>query len=650
MEKLYSQIIDKIKVSGFRNAGFVNRHPGQWSLTNTKPVNMFVGPNNSGKSRLIRYIYNNEMAGVETKQLTASSIIKILKTNINNSDWTILTIPDNYSFMTPSHCSTLIKEILINIETPGKIDLSNILGEISKQVGNYILSIGQRSSSDLENAFLVPLFKGIDRAELYNLNDAIQGHFHHLYIPVLRGLRPLQPSVDNEKNMKEDLYQLRTKNDYSLTDQQTTSQDNENRPDLSRMPVASPNKTIFTGLSVYEDLFDSLLGSHDKREKIRDYELYLSEFFFQNQTVTLIPMRNEDVVHIKIGNQDERPIYDLGDGLQSIVIITFPVFLASKPTQFFIEEPETHLHPGLQRALIKALIHKKEHQYFITTHSNHFVDLAQELEQVTIHRICQKQHDDGKAITYVDSLAKDADLLDDLGVRASSVLLANCSIWVEGITDKLFFRAYMAKYISQLRSSGQTEKANILADYKENLHYIFTEYQGSNITHWNFGENSPEEDKTTASSLCAKVFLIADGDIDNKGNRVDELTTQLRDNFLLLEYKEIENYLPQKIMRAAAALRWKSIQGSRKGSATFDNDDIVEQDYQNKHGIGLYLEQLIKNPTENQSFFKAKSETIKDKVKFCRLAIEQMEEHKWALTPKMEIICERIFKHITNNN
>ena len=42
-------------------------------------------------------------------------------------------------------------------------------------------------------------------------------------------------------------------------------------------------------------------------------------------------------------------IHELGDGLQNIIVLLYPVFTAEKPTRFFIEEPENNMHPGFQK-------------------------------------------------------------------------------------------------------------------------------------------------------------------------------------------------------------------------------------------------------------------------------------------------------------
>ena len=69
-----------------------------------------------------------------------------------------------------------------------------------------------------------------------------------VYIPTLRSLRQVSP---------EDLFKSRTIGDYFS-------------PELK-------DAEIFTGHSMYEDLKTHLLGSHDKRQKVREFEKYLSE-------------------------------------------------------------------------------------------------------------------------------------------------------------------------------------------------------------------------------------------------------------------------------------------------------------------------------------------------------------------------------------
>ncbi|HPS30596.1 MAG TPA: AAA family ATPase [bacterium] len=188
-----------------------------------------------------------------------------------------------------------------------------------------------------------------------------------IYIPVLRGLRPLinlEKNDSSEKNEKSNCYFERTQKDYF----------NENK---------KSEKEILTGLELYEDVKKHLLGYSDQREIIRKYENFLSVNFFENKPVNLVPHFDSDVLHIKIGDEKDLPIYDVGDGIQQLIILTYPLFKNIGKNMFvFMEEPELYLHPGLQRRFIEILKSPdfKTFKFFIATHSNNFLDLSLETE------------------------------------------------------------------------------------------------------------------------------------------------------------------------------------------------------------------------------------------------------------------------------
>ena len=84
--------------------------------------------------------------------------------------------------------------------------------------------------------------------------------------------------------------------------------------------------SIITGLQFYDSVKNYLLGDLEQREMISEYEKYLSKTFFDGKEVALIPKVNDDVLTVRINNEEYK-IYDLGEGIQSIILITFPLFL-----------------------------------------------------------------------------------------------------------------------------------------------------------------------------------------------------------------------------------------------------------------------------------------------------------------------------------
>ncbi|OCH29088.1 hypothetical protein A6E12_06765 [Aliivibrio fischeri] len=634
-----SQQITKINLDIFPIAEFKNNND-IWHISNIKPLNLFIGSNNSGKSRLLRHLFKTNFSSIDTPTGIDSAIKEIIDNinNLNDLNHQVMNVKRIYS-------SDIHDLVLKNIKDSlsKELKLEHIKDNIKFSIKNTLI---QSSGGDLGyyNNLIEEIMYNDTSDNYLDILMFDKSYFDKIYIPILRGLRPLlsnqnDSSISNKFNT--DLYKDRTINDYKYVSE----------------------NIIFTGYDLYSQLVKFLLGNQEERKKVKQYENYLSKHFFDNKVISITPNINEDVVYLSEEGKEERAIYSLGDGIQAIILLTFPVFLAEKPTMFFIEEPELNIHAGLQRALIDALSSHPEHMYFMTTHSNHFIDLAQERNDVSLHRVFQEKQDNGKYLTCVDSLADNTQLLDDLGVRASSVLLANCSIWVEGITDKLYLKAYMQKYLEEAQNNDTFDKEKLarLQNYKENLHYIFTEYQGSNITHWYFGDDENEqEDATKAKSLSSNILLIADADIGGKGERVTTLQENLKDNFELLKFKEIENYIPEVIIRKTALSRWDSFTG--KGGSTENLNKINQEDYADcEKGIGFHLEkQLTKNlegtKNEKRTFFedtsKSTTGTIKDKVKFCRTAVEHMNDANvtWTLTRELTNLCEKIWDHIDSNN
>src|SRR5690606_38667289 len=140
----------------------------------------------------------------------------------------------------------------------------------------------------------------------------------------------------------------------------------------------------------------------------------------------------------------------------------------------------------------------------ITTHSNHLLDLTLDIQHVSVYTFKRNGDLDGVPQFVFENVDNDSsEVLRLLGVRNSSVFLTNCTIWVEGITDRIYLRRYLELYISRLNRKI----------FKEDIHYSFVEYGGSNITHWSFLSESDESiPNIIVDRLCGKLFLITDRD------------------------------------------------------------------------------------------------------------------------------------------
>ncbi|MFK3775314.1 AAA family ATPase [Pseudomonas sp. NPDC089406] len=588
-------------------------------------LNLFIGPNNSGKSRLLRALFSSEKKEL---QVAAGRTLSTIAAELGD----MLGFFENHTAIGP----------IVSADFLGALNNKCLSHSSSEELFNNLLRVIDGRTSIYENHHISHDARSAMQSFKWQMEDRglsdtapltvgklkstlefILNSKHH-YIPILRGMRPLDASTDAFRN--------RTCKDY-----------------FPAQALDIKELNIITGFDLYQLLVQFLLGQPQERQLIREYETILGHEFFGGAEITLIPQYGKDTVSVKIGDDDQFSIFDLGDGMQQVIIITSAAFLTKEPARFFIEEPELCLHPGLLRKLALFLLNHTEHQYFATTHSNHLLDLAEIDTRVTIHKV-SKIGSQADVKFEVKESTKDRELLAELGVSASSVYLANCTVWVEGITDRLYLGVFMKQYIDELEEGTRKTK---LTGLLENFHYAFVEYQGGTLGHWAFDDRTDTE-QLNATRLCATAFLLADGDIVGKGDRADLLQQQLGMRLHLLKGKEIENLLPRNIIIETA----KTLFG-RKNKATVQGLDPALLDKLepglevSPHGIGRHLDNALGlNDTgkDARRVFAEDSGTIKDKVKFCHAAIEQMKTLEWKLTEPLRGLCEQIFEHILSNN
>ncbi len=233
-----------------------------------------------------------------------------------------------------------------------------------------------------------------------------------------------------------------------------------------------------------------------------------------------------------------------------------------------IEEPETHLHPRLQRLLAAELAKisvDRNLQLFISSHSavfqNPFIWNSSTLARQTEVSVF---HVDGQNIHSVLSSGKPSDggsalrLLEELGVQAADIMQANALIWVEGPSDRIYLKFWLDRL---LQEHGREL-------WVENVHYAFCFYDGSVLSH--FGADNdvyPEEWETKDAIEMLRVnrnsFVVVDRDLDFTWNGdvpvktrsgkcakyqiLDQLSSEV--TWITAGYT-IESYLPENYVDA----------------------------------------------------------------------------------------------------
>lgn len=572
-------------------------------------INVLIGKNNSGKSRFMRTLFSHPNLDFKTK---ASFTLEYAYDYFKKS---VSTIRSNGVYNDISHLVPTLENIKSPIKHGDKTHWKNVGVEI-EGVEKALDHINNNRPIAYKQDF-----SSQTRISMAELREAIQNKvkesYNCIYVPILRGLRPVQSNGDTF-DTKEDVYLKRTRKDY--------------------FPGNLGDRLIVSGLDLYEETKRLLLGRISDRRKVQAFEKFISETFFEGKEFSIVPHVEDDVIYVRIGSEekDEKPIYHLGDGIQAIIILTYPLFFhQGESCAIYFEEPETHLHPGLQRLFIETLRRPefKTFQYFLTTHSNHFLDLTADYDDIAVYSF-RKDESDAENETFLIENVEDGEgsVLQELGVRASSVFLSNCTIWVEGITDRLYLRKFLAVYQKSLGKKV----------FKEDLHYSFVEYGGNNITHWSFlDSDDPEHSNINVDWICRKIFLITDKDGAKEGSRKSKrpelLRQKLGDNYFCLPCREIENILTAETIQKVLV--------SKEDNPNLDFSRFNRANHKPQK-LGDFIDEKV---TGLGRKYASKSGTINDKVNFCKVAVENIENVE-DLSEDARELCEKLYRFIEKAN
>lgn len=501
------------------------------SIVNLENTNIFIGKNNSGKSRLIRqvliseynqnyYINDNLEDFIELKQ----NIDKLLN---SMSSYVVEKYKETYLFKENLKTRVYRNE---KDEENLAIFICNLLyyeenDKMYRKARNRGI-IKSNYSFNRDSNF--PDYTGerkikIKIRELYSkIVDEMQDvKPDTIFFPSFLSLRKLDNIGDEEKSKYHSGLSKMFFKDY-----------------FSQLKDFNDN--IKTGQEIYSDMKKQLLGLNKDRKQFLKYEEYVSKNFFNNKEISIFIKDDDNNIYIKEENEKEYPIYMLGDGMQTLITITYYLFMNNdKPLKVFIDEPEVHLHPGLQRLLIAKLQEYKNCQFFISTHSSSMIDICDEYDEKT-SIICVDKNNAQKSA--YNSAYNNMNLYDLIGIRPSSIILSNCTIWVEGPTDIYYIDAFLKLY-SKLKNNRK-----FILGY--NYNYAFN---GSINIASKIDFDNEETATMKINKLSKNNFIIFDNDNLNTENanyqKIQNLKSKLGEScYVIKRLKTIENIIPPKIL------------------------------------------------------------------------------------------------------
>lgn len=590
--------------NNFDNENNSLEQPSNYNLIDPKygfgmlsKTNVFIGANNSGKSRFLRLLYSNNFYATNKDKFR--SMRSLSTTDIQTF------------FNTPHKIVPEYNQSIMHIYNHNTIfkDLNSISYSIGCEKKFYFPPI--RGIKDYKTVIQNKL-EDFSNSKNFPINDKDLINFFNSLLKL------------HENGLNNfDIYKEIITHEYFQKNSQVVN-------------------NIFTGGQLYTEIKKMLLGSESERKVIGDFENFLKTNFFSDYDILqLIPNDTEKVLFLKIGS-DEREIFNWGDGTQQLITILYSLFKHKDENGclFFIEEPEIYLHPGILRKFIEVINSDifPNHQYFITTHSNAILDISTDINMsiFKFKKVKDQSANNNKPFLIEQCNYGDTSLLLELGIRNSSVFLSNCSIWVEGITDRLYIKHYLDLYFAAFPTKHK---------FRENIDYTFIEYGGNNITHFNFDLESNSSTNINSKYISNKIFLIADGDFNNtqqkKKDRKLALSNFLGENFYELNVNEIENLLTIDTI--------KKIIIKQNPTLTNNINNINWENHLDKM-LGKYIDDtLINNNILNAKKYSAESGTIKDKVSFCNEARSLITDYN-SLSNEAKVLIEKIYCFIEKSN
>ena len=193
-------------------------------------------------------------------------------------------------------------------------------------------------------------------------------------------------------------------------------------------------------------------ASRQSNEFLREFQSEFARFAgFRTLELSVPPEADDLNVFV---NGYHVPLSNMGTGIGECLLIMLVTKIAKRmiPQQpaktvdvIMIEEPELHLHPKLQRALLEYLVgyaKEGETQLILTTHSPSVLNVIKR-EGGTVYRTGLRPEDGAISAQCANTSDQILELLQSIGSSPGDLLQADKVLWVEGPRDIPVFRAWV---------------------------------------------------------------------------------------------------------------------------------------------------------------------------------------------------------------
>ncbi|PKN13588.1 MAG: hypothetical protein CVU69_01840 [Deltaproteobacteria bacterium HGW-Deltaproteobacteria-4] len=503
-------IIESFSLAGYRSFG-----KNIQRFDTLSKINLFIGQNNSGKSNILRFIHDIYPLLSQGQAIKFNPLDRHLPTGAN--------------FVVGLAVSLKIDDLGNHADFNQKITSKFPENVRGTQAPGYALRVFQKKSESDESKYVwfdfgndlklidsswKMTFDILEDREINSLWKALTGQSgggreQHWYPESIRRLAPNFTAINSVMI-----------------------------PAIRKVGNKGSISEDFSGEGIIERLVrlqnPDVLKQED-RNKFKSINRFLRNVL-DNETATIEIPHERDTILVHMDGKT-LPLESLGTGIHEVIILAAAATILEN-TAICMEEPELHLNPILQKKLVRYLLESTKNQYFITTHSAALMDTP----NAEIYHINLEQGE-SRARRATSDRHK-SEVCENLGYHPSDLLQANCIIWVEGPSDRIYLNSWI-HFVSPALIEG--------------IHYSIMFYGGRLASHLSADDmDEMVEDFISLRRLNRRSVILIDSDKEKPKSRINATKTRLSQEFnagpgyaWITDGREIENYLPPDQIRAA---------------------------------------------------------------------------------------------------